>query len=96
MRAVGVKKLKDRLSSYVRLAASGEVVLITDRDKVVAELGPPAATRAPELPDAMLAAMVREGSLSPATGAPLSLPEAPPVASLDEILAELDEDRGER
>jgi antitoxin (DNA-binding transcriptional repressor) of toxin-antitoxin stability system len=38
MRAVGLKALKKKLSEYVRLAASGETVLVTDRDKVVAEL----------------------------------------------------------
>lgn len=40
MRSVGIKQLKARLSEYVRLAGSGEVVLVTDRDRVVAELGP--------------------------------------------------------
>jgi len=40
MKAVGVKVLKNKLSEYVRLAASGETVLVTDRDRVVAELGP--------------------------------------------------------
>ncbi len=38
MRSVGVKVLKNKLSEYVRLAASGETVLVTDRDRVVAEL----------------------------------------------------------
>ena len=37
MRAVGLKVLKNRLSEYVRLAASGETVLVTDRERVVAE-----------------------------------------------------------
>lgn len=40
MRSVGIKQLKARLSEYVRLAGGGEVVLVTDRDQVVAELGP--------------------------------------------------------
>ena len=39
MRAVGLKALKNKLSEYVRLAAGGETVLITDRDRVVAEIG---------------------------------------------------------
>jgi prevent-host-death family protein len=45
MRAVGLKVLKNKLSEYVRLVASGETVLITDRDRVVAELVPPAVGR---------------------------------------------------
>lgn len=40
MKAVGIKELKARLSEYVRLARSGELILISDRDEVVAELGP--------------------------------------------------------
>ena len=31
MRSVGLKILKNKLSEYVRLAAGGEIVLITDR-----------------------------------------------------------------
>jgi prevent-host-death family protein len=40
MKAVGVKQLKARLSEYLRLVKAGEVVLVTDRDEVVAELRP--------------------------------------------------------
>jgi len=35
---VGVKELKARLSAYLREVRRGEVVLVTDRDEVVAEL----------------------------------------------------------
>jgi antitoxin (DNA-binding transcriptional repressor) of toxin-antitoxin stability system len=45
MRAVGLKILKNKLSEYVRLAAQGETVLVTDRDRVVAELSPPQRRR---------------------------------------------------
>jgi len=62
MKAVGVKILKNKLSEYVRLAESGETVLVTDRDRVVAELGPPRPGRAPLLADALLAEAVREGA----------------------------------
>jgi len=40
MRSVGIKQLKARLSEYVRLARGGETILVSDRDEVVAELGP--------------------------------------------------------
>ena len=36
MRAVGIKELKNRLSEYVRIAAAGERVLVTDRDILAA------------------------------------------------------------
>ncbi len=40
MKAVGVKILKAKLSEYLRLVKAGEVVLVTERDQVVAELRP--------------------------------------------------------
>jgi prevent-host-death family protein len=40
MRSVGVKVLKEKLSEYLRLASSGETVLVTDRNRVIAELVP--------------------------------------------------------
>jgi antitoxin (DNA-binding transcriptional repressor) of toxin-antitoxin stability system len=61
MRAVGLKTLKNRLSEYVRLAANGETVLVTDHDRIVAELAPPRAGRSEALADAMLAEAVRRG-----------------------------------
>jgi antitoxin (DNA-binding transcriptional repressor) of toxin-antitoxin stability system len=96
MRAVGVKVLKNKLSEYVRLAERGETVLVTDRDRVVAELGPPRPGRAPLLSDALLAEAVREGWLT----APLMVAEGPPsrrpVATWEELARELDADRGDR
>jgi antitoxin (DNA-binding transcriptional repressor) of toxin-antitoxin stability system len=41
MKAVGVKQLKARLSEYLRVVKAGEVVLVTERNEVVAELRPP-------------------------------------------------------
>ncbi len=40
MKAIGIKQLKAHLSEYVRRARAGEVILVTDRDEVVAELRP--------------------------------------------------------
>jgi len=52
VRTVGLKTLKNKLSEYLRLAAAGETVLISDRDRIVAELVPPATTRADRVHDA--------------------------------------------
>jgi antitoxin (DNA-binding transcriptional repressor) of toxin-antitoxin stability system len=55
MRAVGVKQLKSRLSEYVRLARAGETILVSDRDQVVADLGPAKHQRPePESPEPVL------------------------------------------
>ena len=40
MQAVNIKELKARLSSYIRQVRSGETFLVTDRNHVVARLGP--------------------------------------------------------
>ncbi len=97
MRSVGIKALNNRLSEYVRLAASGETILVTDRDRVVAELGPLRESRSPVLADAFLAEAVRSGVLAPPVLTGLGPPPRPAsVASLDEVLAELDESRRDR
>lgn len=41
MKAVAVKELKNRLSAYLREVKAGEIVLVTDRGQVVAELRQP-------------------------------------------------------
>ena len=97
MRSVGIKVLNSRLSEYVRLAASGETVLVTDRDRVVAEIGPPRENRSPLLADALLAEAVRNGWLTPpALPAAEPITVAKPVGRLQDILDELDTDRSER
>ena len=97
MRSVGIKALNSRLSEHVRLAASGETILVTDRDRVVAELGPLRETRSPLLADAFLADAVRSGMLTPPTlAASGPAPARAPVAPLAEILDELDESRRDR
>lgn len=96
MRAVGLKVLKNRLSEYVRLAAAGETILISDRERVVAELVPPQAGRSDSLPDALLAQAVRDGLVAPAVAPGGPLPTTEPVAPLGELLEGLAADRSER
>ena len=96
MRAVGLKILKNKLAEYVRVAAAGETVLVTDRDRVVAELVPPRAGRSPMLADAMLAQAVREGWISPPALADETPPPRAPVMRLRDLLDELGRDREDR
>lgn len=94
MRAVGIRELKDHLSEYVRLASAGEVVLVTDRDRVVAELVRPGAHRARS--DALWADLVEQGLVRP----PLVADGSPPPwlggATAAQLAAELDTDREDR
>ncbi len=45
MATVGIRELKNHLSKYVRQAEGGDVVVVTDRGRIVAELRPPAERR---------------------------------------------------
>jgi antitoxin (DNA-binding transcriptional repressor) of toxin-antitoxin stability system len=95
MRAVGIRILKNKLSSYIRLAAGGETILVTDRDRVVAEITPPRPGRSETLDDAALADAVRNGWVTP----PVlrhQVVTGKPVASLRDILDDLDTARSER
>lgn len=96
MISVGLKTLKNKLSEFVRLAASGEVVLITDRNSVVAELGPVKSGRSESATDAVLIGLVRDGLLSPPVSQSTPLPKRSPVIPLEDLLAELSEVRSDR
>lgn len=98
MRTVGLKVLKNKLSEYVRLAAEGETVQVTDRGRVVAELVPSKPNPRKMTEKEYLAQAAREGWFTPAPnpgkGPP---PRAPgPKMTLEEILKDLDEARADR
>ena len=90
MKTVGLKTLKNRLSEYVRLAASGERVVVTDRGRPVAEIVPPRAE-----PESVIARGIREGWVRPAMRGPDWPPKLQPIEgyTLEQLLADLDEDR---
>ena len=97
MQSVGIKALKDRLSEYVRAAAAGETVLVTDRGQVVAELVSPRVRSDASPAERLLGDLLRQGLLSPAKVSPKArLPRRKPVAKIDELLRELDDSRAER
>lgn len=96
MRSVGVKVLKNKLSEYLRLAASGETVLVTDRDRVVAELIPPREGRSVPIADAFLAEAVRQGWLTAPAMRDDRPPPRLPITSAKDVLQELADDRADR
>jgi prevent-host-death family protein len=91
MRKVGLKTLKNKLSEYVRLAAAGETILVTDRDRVVAEIVPPRRDS-----NAFFERGVREGWLRPATNLSSGPPPRHPMMPFDELMKELEQDREDR
>ena len=91
-----MKELRKRLSEYVRLAASGETILVCDGDREMAELRPPQpGVRAPA-GDEGLAELVRRGLLTPATRSGQGPPPRLPVMTFKELMIELDRDREDR
>jgi antitoxin (DNA-binding transcriptional repressor) of toxin-antitoxin stability system len=96
MRSVGLKLLKNKLSEYVRLAAGGETVLVTDRDRVVAEIGPPSPARSPLVSDAIWLDACRQGWITPPVLIGREPPARKPVMKIDELLSCLQHDRADR
>ncbi len=96
MKAVGIRELKAKLSEYVRQARSGEVILVTDRGEVVAEM----RTTRYALQDAeaatALEALARGGLVTlGAPNEPGSYPDLAPLAGQGQSARLIDEERGE-
>lgn len=88
-RTVGVAELRQNLSRYLRRVQNGERLLVTDRNRPVAELGPAPST------GAALDRLIADGRVSRPMrrGLPPALPmEGDPYA----LSQALDEIRGER
>lgn len=67
MKAIGVRELKAKLSSYLRDARAGEIILVTDRSQVIAQLGPAGHAEKNEEPDPVVRvvqALADSGSLT--------------------------------
>jgi prevent-host-death family protein len=94
MRTVGLKTLKNKLSEYVRLVAAGETVVVTDRNRVVAEIVPPR----PQGHESFIERGVREGWLTPATDRSGRPPPSKPIKgySFERLMADLERDREDR
>ena len=96
MRSVGIKALKNGLSEYIRAVSAGETVLVTDRDRVVAEIVPP-RKRGALTDEEVIALGVREGWITPAKNrGPLPPPADLPHIPLETLLADLAKDREDR
>jgi antitoxin (DNA-binding transcriptional repressor) of toxin-antitoxin stability system len=96
MKAVAVRELKNRLSAYLREVARGEVVLVTDRGRVVAELRRPSGDLPPTSLDGALARLHAEGALTPGPHRDRAAYRRTRVPLRDEAQRLLDAERGER
>ncbi len=89
MTTVGIAELRQNISRYLQAVERGERVLVTDRNRPVAELGPPPSTGAAL--DRLIAEGRVERPLRRGLPAPLDLTGDPYALSRG-----LDEVRGER
>jgi prevent-host-death family protein len=97
MHAVGLRDLKSRFNEYVRLVKTGEVVLVTDHGKVVAELRPPGASVVEEVSSPGLLALARQGGVSIGSpNDPEGYPRFERVGSPGLVKRLLDEEREDR
>jgi len=98
MKTAGVRELKAHLSAYLRDVERGDVVLVTDRGRVVAELRPPGVgERAASPADLRYRKLVDRGLLRPAAArGPIDWAALPPLrlrrgSSADLLAAEREE-----
>jgi antitoxin (DNA-binding transcriptional repressor) of toxin-antitoxin stability system len=97
MQTVGIRELKAKLSEHLRRVKRGEVLRVTDRGKVIAEIrppaaGPPFADEEAGLRDLIARGIVREG-LPHDPSVYRTPPWKVPAGTAQRLL---DEDRGER
>lgn len=93
MATVGLKTLKNKLSDYIRLASTGETVVVTNRGEPVAEINPPRRRS-----ETWRERGIREGWFTPAKRPFEPLPPRNPIPgyTLEQLLADLDQDREDR
>jgi antitoxin (DNA-binding transcriptional repressor) of toxin-antitoxin stability system len=96
MRVVGIKVLKNKLSEYIRAAANGETILVTDRDRVVAEIVAPSAHSPRTGRSARWEELVKQGVITPASIRGAGPPPSLPVMKFDDLMRELEADREDR
>lgn len=71
MSAVGIKDLKNRLTSYLRRTKKGEEVIVTERGKPIAVIQPIQSVSQPASLEARLAKMAAQGLITLPTRKPL-------------------------
>lgn len=101
MKAVGIKVLKNQLSRYLKEVEAGETVLVTDRERVIAEIHRPVLAVPGRVSRwaAFLNDQERRGKLRVPTDAAVSMRKSKPFPPLPRDVdpaALLDESRADR
>jgi antitoxin (DNA-binding transcriptional repressor) of toxin-antitoxin stability system len=97
MRSVDLKVLKNRLRDCIRFAAAGEIVLVTDGSRVIAEIVPPQpGRRLDAAKEDTISRGVREGWITPAANPGTGPLPRKPVVKFEDLMKDLDESRADR
>jgi antitoxin (DNA-binding transcriptional repressor) of toxin-antitoxin stability system len=97
MTSVGIRELKNNLSRYLRRIEAGERFAVTDRGRVVAELGKPLHLEDSSSTRSRYAELVTSGLARPPAEAGDPLADWPVIRlRRGTVAALLDDDRGER
>ena len=96
MRVIGIRELKAHLSRVLRDLQNGEVVLVTDRGRVVAELRRPDASGWAESPqERAIARLAAGGQLRVAERSATAYQRSPVTSGTGLARQLLEEDRGD-
>ena len=97
IKTVGIKELKNKLSAYLRDVRSGVRVLVSDRNRVIAELREPlGAYGADATIDPQLADWIEAGIVTPPALEKTPLPKSPVNLPRLDIGAMIDADRKDK
>jgi len=93
-KSIGVRKLKDNLSSYLKEVESGTIILVSDRDRIIAEIHEPDPGLY-KTANPLMASWVREGRVSVPKTEKTVCTASPVTIAGKNSLKLLDEERGE-
>jgi antitoxin (DNA-binding transcriptional repressor) of toxin-antitoxin stability system len=99
METVGIRELKNHLSAYVRKVEAGDIVIVTDRGRIVAELRPPGLPAHPGVHPGLLELVRRDGLRLPTAVVDPAVFDAPlPKIDLGGLTVQdlVDHQRGDR
>jgi len=93
-KSIGIRKLKDNLSSYLKEVEAGTIILVSDRDRIIAEIHEP-GLGLHKTDDPQMNSWVREGRIHAPRTEKTVCPESPvKIAGLNSLKL-LNEERGE-
>ncbi len=95
IKTVGVKALKNNLSAYLKEAQSGTLVLVTDRDRVIAELRHPSVEVLHREKVELKSEWIEKGMLTMAKKSTRALPVSPIALPGGTSLRLIDEERAD-